>query len=137
MTEFVHKYVLPQIDMKYPYITKHIVDVEERGDFFYILKLDDGERILYDHMEKNLISIKNAADPSLMEEPEWRDYFTTMLKRTMRIKGMSQKDLAIKSGIPQITIHKYVKGKNLPNMFYIHKLANALECAVADLTGFR
>lgn len=137
MTEFVHKYVLPQIDMSYPYLTNHIVNIQERGNHYYVLEMDDGKRILYDHMERTMTGLKNNFDPKEMDEPEWRDYFTMMLNRKMRLKGMSQKDLAIKSGIAQITIHTYTKGKYLPNIFYVHKLADALECDVADLTGFR
>ena len=137
MTETTRKYLLPQIDMRFPYLTNHIVDIQERNDFYYILEMDDGGHILYDAIEKTMTNIKGTMNPSQMNEPEWRDYFVMMLKRRMRMKGMTQKELAARSGISQITIHKYVKGQYLPNMFYIHKLADALECDVADLTGFR
>ena len=137
MNDHIKKYILPKLQKRYSWLTKHIIEIHEQGDGFYILEMDDGECMLYDELVNDITSINDDTDPTKMNEPEWREYFASRLRRKLRFLNMTQKELAEKAGISIVAVHKYTKGMQVPNLFYIHKLAVALDCSITDLTGFK
>jgi phage repressor protein C with HTH and peptisase S24 domain len=55
------------------------------------------------------------------------------LKQLRKIKGMSQYELAQKSGIPQQTISRYEKTGNISKIDALERLAKALHCLTSDI----
>lgn len=58
------------------------------------------------------------------------------LKVRRKLKGLTQGDLALMVGVKKAAICKYEKGKRVPNMEMISKLARALECRVSDINEY-
>lgn len=52
-----------------------------------------------------------------------------------QIYGLSQRELAGKVGVTEVSISRYVKGNRMPNGSVLAKLATALHTTVDDLMG--
>ena len=57
------------------------------------------------------------------------------LRSVMREKGLSQQELANKSGVTKSSISHYVNGKTIPDNFQAYKLAKVLDVAPEWLMG--
>ena len=128
--------ILNKINRDYPWIIKHIVDIRERTDGYYLIKMDDGEWLRYDELECKIESLYKLLHPEDMTEPQWREYFAKTLRRKLLLKNMTQVELSNKTGIGIVTINSYARAKSIPNIFSLHKLAVALDCSINDLIGF-
>lgn len=62
--------------------------------------------------------------------------FSVRLKEAMKNNGLSQTDLANKTGIPRTTISSYVRGVYEPKTDGVYILAKALGVSEAWLIGF-
>lgn len=71
-----------------------------------------------------------------MTEQEWRDRFAFILRKKMRNKNMTQRELADAADISEVAVSNYIKGKRTPRADYIVKMANALECSTDELIQF-
>lgn len=69
-------------------------------------------------------------------ETDWRIEFAMSLRRKLKEKGMSQRDLCFITGISPTTIHGYATAKRIPDAYNLTLIANALECSSSDLTCF-
>lgn len=66
----------------------------------------------------------------------WLYPFADKLKTLMRSKGMSQKELANKTGLSSAIISMYANATACPSDKNISKLAAALGCSVEELVYF-
>lgn len=57
------------------------------------------------------------------------------LKKIRKERGFTQKRLAEKAGLAEVTIRQYESGKREPKYETVEKLAKALEISAAELTG--
>lgn len=73
-----------------------------------------------------------------MTEQEWRYEFKFRLRKRMRKKrkDMTQKELAILSGVEEHTISRYMNMTRKPSAEAVYKLAKALDCTPNDLIYF-
>ena len=53
----------------------------------------------------------------------------------LKEQGLTQKDLAIKSGITEANISKYVSGSQIPNITSLVAISKALKVSLAYLVG--
>lgn len=60
-----------------------------------------------------------------MEDNRYYD-FVNRLNTTLEEKGMTQRELAEKTGMPEGTISRYCSGKRVPNAMQILTIAKAL-----------
>ncbi len=66
---------------------------------------------------------------------ELRMVFSSKLRERRISKGLTQFELAIRSGVPDRYISRYELGKSLPNTGHLRKLAEALEVTTDYLLG--
>jgi len=59
--------------------------------------------------------------------------FGQTLKDKRTAKGLTQQELATKTGIPQTTISGWENAGYLPNIIDGYKIASALDCTLNDL----
>lgn len=71
-----------------------------------------------------------------MTDKEWNDEFSRRLRVKMRNLHMKQKRLCELTDISQPSISKYMKGKQIPRIDDLHKIAKALECSTDELIHF-
>lgn len=72
-----------------------------------------------------------------MTTNEWRHVFATRLKKKMNEKGMTQTELAIKSGLTRATINHYLLEERTAKIDAILNMAKVLECSVDELVYVR
>jgi len=63
------------------------------------------------------------------------DGVTNNIKSLIKLKKMTQKELAIKSGLTESAISHYVKGDRVPRGSNLVKIAKALGTTTDDLLG--
>ena len=52
------------------------------------------------------------------------------------MRNITQKDLAVQTGISYISICRYTRGERVPDIFIIRKIAKALDCEIIELIDF-
>jgi len=124
----------------YPNLAREIVDWYQSGQLEIVIKLRNDERLAYDftnHTYRYLKKFKESEYglPDFSEE-EWSRGFASKLRKKMRVKGMSGKELAARSGISESRISQYLNGKTVPSAVAVARLALALECSVSELSWF-
>ena len=62
-----------------------------------------------------------------------REIFSTNLKRKMSDAGKTRKDICDALGFSYYTVTDWVKGKKMPRMDKIEKLAKYFDCLISDL----
>lgn len=92
--------------------------------------LDDTSVAVYDDYAKTCRLLPKKFDE--MTEQEFRSEFSKRLKSVMDKLHISQKNLAEKTEINQITISNYITGKSTPGFYNVYKIAMVLHCSVED-----
>ena len=74
---------------------------------------------------------------SIELEKQSMDSFRDNLRELMASRSLTQKSLAIKSGVPASSIASWLgKQASLPNIEAAYKIAKALDCSIEELLGF-
>lgn len=63
--------------------------------------------------------------------------FGARLERIMRIKGYTQKELAMESGLTEAAISRYIAGQREPKAIAVVNIARALNVTSDDLLGIK
>ena len=53
----------------------------------------------------------------------------------LRLRGMSQKELAVKAGITEAAVSRYIKGDRAPRLVTVATIAKALNVSSSELLG--
>lgn len=123
----------------YRYVLEHNPDVKpERVRNFIALNQSDilitynnGERELFDTLEGTRRYILYETDA--LTEEQHRKEFPRILRKRMRMRGMTQNDLAEKLNISQSMVSWYLTGRALPGYVILKNMAEVLNCSVEDL----
>lgn len=107
-----------------------VAEYDKVSPFEIIVKFKDGTAWLYDDRTNGSRSI--PYDSNEMTEEEQTREFGIRLRTMMWSKGITQKELAEKTGIQQSLLSDYVRGKKKPSFYKVDKIARALECSVDD-----
>lgn len=71
-----------------------------------------------------------------MSQREWREKFAFRLRKKMRNKGLTQKDLSELTGISEDNISRYIKGYRVPGAYNLMRICTVLECRSDELLYF-
>ena len=72
----------------------------------------------------------------MMSEMEWLRIFGNNLQYLLEQAGMSQRMLAVKTGLEQGSISRYVRAEQMPGIKAIINIANVLGLTVDELIDF-
>lgn len=114
-----------QAVMRYP------VEHYDYPTFEIVVELKDGSLILYDDQDKTIRNLPK--DVNHMSESQCKKEFGIRLRKLMRIKHITQSELAELTGIPQQMISDYVNGKRSPSFYKVDLIAKALDCSTDEL----
>jgi DNA-binding Xre family transcriptional regulator len=92
--------------------------------------LSDGTVVMYDDLEKTIRQLPTDHDQT---EDDYRREFSFRLSKLLFHRGMTQEELAVKTGISNVSISNYIQRKATPSSYNVHKIANALGCSMDDL----
>ena len=71
-----------------------------------------------------------------MSELEWLEIFSSNLRELIEEKKITQKELAIMSGLSEGAISYYVHGQKIPSIRAIINIAYAIEISINELIDF-
>lgn len=71
-----------------------------------------------------------------MTQGEWKQIFAENLIDILNDKGMSQRQLAIDSGVSPAMISDYVNGVRMPGLPAVINMAYALDMDICELVDF-
>lgn len=131
-------YVLQELQMQFPFLHEDAVDIREGDRLELILSMRDGSTVVYDGLNQSFRTLKER-DESVKQnltEQEWRDEFSRKLERKMMLKGVPQERLSELTGISKVMLSRYTNGKSTPSSYNLHKIAEALEIDISELTTF-
>ena len=71
-----------------------------------------------------------------MTQTEWKRIFANNLVDLLNDRGMTQRQLAIDSGVSAAMISEYINGIRMPGLAAVINLAYALDVDVGELVDF-
>lgn len=123
--------MLKELKLYFPSVYGHVIEHAEAGLDLLLVKLDDGDTILFDNMDKSIRRL--PADSNCMSEEECKYEFGSRLRRLMMYKCVSQLELSEATGISQPQLSRYMAGKVMPSFYTADKIAKALKCSIDEL----
>ncbi len=106
------------------------------GDFETLFFLKDGDKILFDELNKKWKLISTSPDKTELTDDEWVAEFSRKLKKKLSLKHVLQKDLAKALNVSTFAVNRYVNGTQTPPILILRKIAGILGCSVEELTNF-
>lgn len=126
--------LLAEFERNHSDIVGHVVDWYLNSEHEVMAELDDGTRVLYDGLDGTARYLRSIVNKGDLTEPEWRKLFSIRLAGLLKDKLMTQLELSEKSGVSRVAISSYIRGKALPSVYNLHRIANALGVDVYELT---
>ena len=134
----IEEHIIKNFSLMYPSTSELVVNHKYIGDSEIIFGLSDGSKIIYDECSNGITFIKHSddADKAELSEQELRKEFARKLKKKLRLRGVTQKELAHAIGMSEFAISHYASGKRTPSVYAVNKIARFFNCDVSDLTDF-
>ena len=126
----MNELILDEFKTYFPSLSRKMVKFKRLNVRELLVKLDDGSGVVFDMFEHSIRWL--PSDSENMTEQQCRKEFGLRLRKIMEIKGMTQDDLANKTGINRVILSNYIRGKNTPSFYRIDKIAKALGCSADD-----
>lgn len=105
------------------------------SDSEYIFIMNDGKKYLYETIG-DIVKQIGCFNTDYVNDELWKKEFSRRVKKMAFRKGYYIKDLAVKLGISENTMSRYMNGKTIPNAFMVKKLSEILGCSIDYLTNF-
>lgn len=132
--------IFDEFKKTYPSMSKNVSNWYPTGHLEITVKLNDGTKLIFDYMTKKSQVIPYeqamAERKKIMDEYEWREEFSQRLFDILYEVGMTQKELAEKTGIDERTIRLYKHGDRTPSAYIVYKMAMVLGCNPSELVDF-
>lgn len=138
MENDVYDYIFDEFLQMCPEARGNVILWRPYEEMSIIAEMQDGSAYLYDYVNKT--SRRSLSADALCRKPineeEWRRAFAKRLYRKMRIRGLTQDELAWRADISTSSITKYVNGDATPTVYKLIRIADILDCSVNDLVYF-
>lgn len=123
---------------RYAPINEEVVSWYPSDKFEIMVELKNGARLVYDDLDKSVRTIARPRNSQHLEnEDEWRKEFSASLRKRLKMKGITQAELADRIGISSVSMSKYMNMKATPSGYMIHRMAEALGCTDYDLVRIK
>lgn len=132
-----NQFVTKRFKLLFPSYADEIIRCKYIGDGETIFYIRDGSKVIFDDLEGSAtyIAPRDSNDICLSEE-EWRREFARKLKRKLKLRYMTQKELASLTGISYASLRKYMHAESTPNAYILNKISKVLKCHDAELIYF-
>lgn len=114
----------------FPSIANKAVALYENSYGELIVKLENGETIIYDDVTRSYRRL--PYDSTELTEDECRREFGIRLDKMLRRKNITQIELSEMTGINRSILNGYITGKHSPSFYNVDRIAKALGCSVDD-----
>lgn len=82
-------------------------------------------------MIRDIISERDSKED--MSEERFLINFGDNLRRLLKDRHMTELDLSRITGISNVLLSKYMRGKVMPSIYKVARIAYALDCSIDDL----
>lgn len=120
----------------YPNVKSNVVDWQPSGKSSAIITMRNGHKYKYNMYSKEFMRIFNCDEDGFPEDEEWKKSFAVSLVNQLIIKGVTQKELAARTGISNGMITNYCLGYSIPSVYNLSKIIRVLKCKYEDLVDF-
>lgn len=127
----VDQRILDRMGRYYPFILSDAIEINQIGPMELLIKMSDSSVVLYDDVDQTFRKLPQDRDH--MTEQQCRHELGMRLKRLMYRRGVTQKQLAEKTGISEIAISNYINEKQTPSFYNVDRIAKVLQCSIDDL----
>lgn len=119
----------------HPYMADDVNDWRPRGDRGIRLFMKNSMQYDFDRVTKGVRRVKDYSMPRAEDitEERCRASIAYHLSEMMGLKGYTQQTLAECTGLGKGSIYNYVNGNSTPSATALRKMAQALDCSIADL----
>lgn len=114
----------------FPFIANKAIEWYEDYYGDLVLKMDDGETIIYDDITRSYRRL--PYDSTELTEDECRREFGIRLDKILRRKNITQIELSEMTGINKVILNGYITGKHSPSFYNVDIIAKALGCSSDD-----
>lgn len=123
--------LLRGFDTYFGFLKNDVADFRAVSDTELLVKLRNGDSILYDDIDK---TIRNLPKDSMhMSEEECLIEFGERLRKIMKRKRISPMELSRISGVRREMLSRYLNGHNVPSFYNADRIAKAVGCSLDDL----
>lgn len=132
----ISEYILERLKYRHEELYSNMVDIRDHGVDGVLIKLNDGQVVMYDWHENTVRFLPE--NPDDMSEEDVCIEFGFRFKKRMWLRGYTQDKLAIVTGMSRTTIGRYYRGEAMPSYSNLRRLADVLECSFTEFvyTGF-
>lgn len=122
---------------RYLSIAKEVDGWYPSGEFEITVKLSDNTKLIYNDLDKTIQNVtRRDSDGYIMSEDTCRREFVYKLSEKMETRGITQSELADRSGVSTITVNKVLNCRQTPTIYTAYRLANGLNCRLHELIHF-
>ena len=127
--------IIRNFGMYFPTDAKHAIEYIRLPTMYeLIVKLDNGDVVLYDDLEHTARYLPR--NNKTMSEEVFKKEFGLRLHKLMFRKGLTQSMLSKLTGISQVQLSDYITGRHMPSFYKVYKIAIALDCDIDELTYY-
>lgn len=103
----------------------------KNSEYELCIKRDDGEIFIYDYADKSIRRMSPNVEN--ITEETFKKEFGIRLSRLMWNKGLTQEELAKRTGMTQSQLSGYITGRVVPSFYKVCKIAEVLGCSTDRL----
>lgn len=123
-------YIHRNLYLRFPGMVEAAIAIREYRGGELLLIMPDGTEWLYSDLHRNVRRLPK--DLHNLTEEECLSEFGRRLYDIMCREGVSQTELAERTGISRPVLSNYMTGKTSPSFYKVDKIARALGCSVDD-----
>jgi len=106
-------------------------EYQQIDDTGLLVKLNNGESILYDDVDNTFRCLPR--DSIHMSKQECLDEFGIRLRRIMKRKGLTQREVCKAMNMDEGNFSRYANGERAPSFYIADKIAKTVGCSLDDL----
>lgn len=125
--------IVEQFKSYYPAMYDEVVDWWPSGRIHITVKLRDGVLFEFDSYANCIRRVQ--PDGYSKDVESLRKAIGHNLQKVILARGMSQSEIAERSGITQAMLSRYIHGTSMPGIDKVYCLAAVLGCRVIDILG--
>lgn len=123
--------MISNLELYFPFLAEDAVYYSEQSEYELLIKLNNGKIYLYDDLEHSFRVLPR--DKNNLTKDEFKKEFGMRLYKKMYRKGLTEAELAERTGLTQQQLSEYIVGKKIPGLYIADRIAKALNCPVDDL----
>lgn len=126
--------MISNLELYFPFLAEGAVGYSKQSEYELLVRFNNGDVFLYDDLEHSFRLLPHNKND--LTKDEFKKEFGMRLYKKMFRKGLTEAELAERTGTTHQQISEYVVGKKIPGFYIIDKIAKALDCSADEFRYF-